>query len=174
MISQCPCRCAIHGSCLEGTGVHGSLDSTAWSPGLLQKCILKSFCKMTCLTVCALNDIWYVLRSNRTDRVAAVCLHVVQKQTLETASPRNISWDTELAGGCTWQVLWSSKAVRVIIWCSTLIVNCIMSISLVVRHATWPKRTVHWQLQMVYTQTVTLGVWVCEQTSLDEHPCWSS
>jgi hypothetical protein len=122
-----------------------------------------------------LNDviIWYVLRPIHNVQLAVFRLHVVHKHTLEAASPRNISWDTKPANGSTRQVLWTAEAVRVIIWCSILIVKCTLSISQVVRHAMWPKWGVHSQLQMVHTQTVELGVWIREQTCLDERAYWS-
>jgi len=48
-----------------------------------------------------------------------------------------------------------------IFWGNNLVLHtdlmCIVSISLLVRHDTWSKRRVHWQLQMVYTQTSVFG-----------------
>ena len=65
--------------------------------------------------------ILYVLRPSRTAKVGVFWLHVVHKHTLEAASPRNISWGTELPDGSTWQFLWAAEAIRVIIWFSTLV-----------------------------------------------------
>jgi hypothetical protein len=49
-----------------------------------------------------------------------------------------------------------------------------MSVSHVVLYAMWPKRRVYWQLQIVHTKTVPLGIWIREQTSLNERACWNS
>ena len=174
--------CHVLGSCLVGTESwywklvqkFTEIFTVAWSPS-----ILKSFSKITCLfySMCTkLNNviIRYVLRPIQNAELAVFWLRVVHKHTLEAASPRNISWDTELFDGSTWKVLWAAEAVRVIIWCSILIVKCIMSVSHVVLYAMWPKRRVYWQLQIVHTKTVPLCIWIREQTSLNERACWNS
>ena len=171
--------CHVRGSCLVGTEVDGRLYCSleTWHPPEVYIIVVLQDDMPELYSMCTKWNyviIWYVLRPIHNAELAVLWLHMAHKHTLEAASPRNVSWDPEPADGSTWHVLWTAEAVRVIIWCSALIVKCILSIPLVVRHATIPKRRVHWQLHMVHTQTVALGVWIWEQTCLDESAYWSS
>jgi len=49
MISKCLSKCATHLVYIKVALNFTEGFTVAWSPGILQKCILKLFCKISCL-----------------------------------------------------------------------------------------------------------------------------
>jgi len=71
--------------------------------------------------------------------------------------PGNIPRHREFRSLKSWHIFWPPKAVRVVIWCPSLVVHCLWPISLVVCHVRL-ERAVYWNLKVVGTKAVTLCV----------------